>query len=76
MGIGWYFATCIVLGTLGGLWLDGQVDAKPLFTLLGILLGMIVAAWGAYRMLKNVMSPPRQRSAVTLPRALEVSRAE
>ncbi|MCY3888223.1 MAG: AtpZ/AtpI family protein [Chloroflexi bacterium] len=58
MGIGWYFATCIVLGTLGGLWLDGQVDAKPLFTLLGILLGMIVAAWGAYRMLKNVMSPP------------------
>lgn len=59
VGIGWYFATCIVLGTLGGLWLDGQVDTKPLFTLLGILLGMTVAGWGAYRMLKNVMTPTR-----------------
>ncbi len=58
LGIGWYFATCIVLGVLGGLWLDGQVDAKPLFTLLGLLLGMAVAAWGAYRLLKDVMRPP------------------
>lgn len=58
VGIGWYFAICIVLGTLAGLWLDGQVDSKPLFTLLGILFGMTVAAWGAYRMLKNVLTPP------------------
>ena len=36
----------IVLGTL------------YVFTLLGLLLGMAVAAWGAYRLLKDVMRPP------------------
>jgi ATP synthase protein I len=49
-GIGWYIAVSIVGGTLGGVWLDGRLGTSPLFLLLGLLLGLIVAFYGAYRM--------------------------
>lgn len=55
IGIGWYFATCIVLGVLGGLWLDSVLESKPLFTLLGLLLGLAVAAYGGYRILVQLV---------------------
>lgn len=59
MGIGWYIATCIVLGTLAGLWLDGRSDTEPVFTLLGVALGLVTAGLGGYRMLKDVLRPRR-----------------
>ncbi len=55
LGIGWYFATCIVLGVVGGLWLDDQLSTEPLFALLGVLTGLAVASWGAYRLLLDVL---------------------
>ena len=61
LGVGWFFATCIVLGVLGGLWLDGQANTEPLFTLLGVVLGLAVAAWGAYRLLVDVLAPREPR---------------
>ena len=57
IGIGWYVATCIVLGVLAGLWLDGQADTKPLFALLGLGLGLAAAGYGGYRLLQNVLQP-------------------
>lgn len=57
IGIGWYFATCIVLGVLGGLWLDDQADTRPLFTLLGVGLGLLTAGYGGYRMIRDVLGP-------------------
>ena len=57
IGIGWYVATCIVLGTLAGLWLDGAADTKPVLTLLGLALGLLVAGYGGYRMLMDVLRP-------------------
>ena len=60
IGIGWYVATCIVLGTLGGLWIDGEADTKPVFTLVGIALGLLTAGYGGYRMLMDVMRPSRR----------------
>ena len=57
IGIGWYFATCIVLGVLGGLWVDDQVDIRPLFTLLGVGLGLLTAGYGGYRMLRDFLGP-------------------
>ncbi len=57
IGIGWYVAACIVLGVLAGLWLDGQADTKPLFTLLGLALGLASAGYGGYRMLMDVLQP-------------------
>ena len=50
-GIGWYLAAAILGGTFAGVWLDGQADTKPLFTLLGVLLGITVAFYGTYKML-------------------------
>jgi hypothetical protein len=39
LGIGTYVAVCIVLGTLGGRWLDGQFDTGNLLTVVGLFLG-------------------------------------
>ena len=61
IGIGWYIATCIVIGTLAGLWLDGQTDTRPAFTLLGIAIGLVSAGSGGYRMLRNVLRPRQTR---------------
>ncbi len=51
-GLGWFIAFAILLGILGGLWLDGRLGTKPLFTIVGLFLGLIVAAYGAYSILR------------------------
>ena len=61
IGIGWYIAVCIVLGVVAGLWLDGQANTEPLFTLLGLGLGLAAAGWGGYRMLMDVLKPRGRR---------------
>jgi hypothetical protein len=50
-GIGWYFATCLVLGVLLGRWVDGKTGLEPTFTLVGIVLGLALAMIGGIRML-------------------------
>ena len=55
-GLGWYVALCIVFGVVGGLALDGLLETKPLFMLLGILLGSVVAFWGLYKMVQALMN--------------------
>ncbi len=49
MGVGWYIAGCVVLGVMGGLWLDGKLHTNPWFAVLGLFLGLGVAFWGVYR---------------------------
>ncbi len=49
-GLGWYVALCIVFGVVAGLWLDRAIGTIPIFTLLGVVLGSIVAFWGLYKM--------------------------
>lgn len=56
LGIGWYFALSIVGGIIGGLLLDGWLDTKPLFTLLGLVLGLVVAFYGGFKALMLVMA--------------------
>ena len=51
-GIGFYIATCIVGGTLAGWWLG---DKKPLFMIIGLVLGLIIAVYGVYRMIRPLM---------------------
>lgn len=55
LGIGWYVALCILGGGLGGVWLDSRLGLSPLFTLLGLLLGIILAIVGMFRMLMAVL---------------------
>jgi len=52
LGIGFYVAACIIGGILGGRWLDGKMDSAPLWLLVGLVLGLITAVYGTYRMLK------------------------
>jgi F0F1-type ATP synthase assembly protein I len=56
LGIGWYFAFCILIGLLGGRWLDGAFQTSPLFTLIGVALGLAVALLGGFRMLMRVLN--------------------
>ena len=56
MGIGWYVATCIVLGVVGGVLLDGELGTDFVLTLVGLGLGLAAAGWGGYRMLQELFA--------------------
>lgn len=55
IGMGGYIAFCIAGGVLGGHWLDETVKTLPLFTLLGLFLGLIAAFVGLYRMVQRTV---------------------
>jgi len=61
IGIGWYISLCIVLGVVGGLWLDRMTGFSPFFTLLGLLLGLLLAFWGGYILLEEALGRPPRR---------------
>lgn len=50
LGIGWYIAICILLGVFIGYWVDDATGLKPIFTLVGILFGLLLAVVGGARM--------------------------
>ena len=54
-GLGWYVATCVVLGIVGGVVLDKLVGTLPLFTLSGTVVGSVAAFWGVYKMILPVL---------------------
>ena len=56
-GLGWYVATCILVGVFGGVALDKMLGVTPLFTLLGLLFGITAAFYGVFRMLQPLMRP-------------------
>ena len=65
IGIGWYFVVCIVAGILGGVFLDRVAGTDPWLTLLGLTLGLLLAFYGGYQMLMEVIRPkelPQKRS--------------
>ena len=51
IGAGWFIGLSILLGVLAGLWLDGKLNTSPLFVMVGLFFGLIVATYGVYRML-------------------------
>ena len=63
IGIGFYVASSIVVMTLIGVFLDRQLDTRPLLTLLFLALGLVAGFYGAYVQLREVMRrtlpPPR-----------------
>ncbi len=54
-GLGWYVATCVVVGIVGGVFLDKQIGTIPLFTVVGTVLGSVAAFWGMYKMILPVL---------------------
>ena len=59
-GIGFYIAGSIILGIVGGRWLDEKLNSKPLWLIIGLILGIIVAVYGTYSMLKPFMENNRK----------------
>ena len=55
IGVGWYIALSIVGGLFLGLWLDQKLGSLPAFTILGVLLGVVLAFYGIYKMLLPVL---------------------
>ncbi|OGO23903.1 MAG: hypothetical protein A2144_05380 [Chloroflexi bacterium RBG_16_50_9] len=63
-GVGFYIAACILLGVFAGLWLDGKLSTRPFFMIVGLLVGLIVAVYGVYQMLRPLLSdrPDKENS--------------
>jgi len=64
LGASFYIGLSIFLGVAGGLWLDRKLNTQPIFVLIGLILGLIVAFWGFYRMIVPIIkeySEPKQK---------------
>ena len=59
-GVGFYIAIAIVLGVLGGHWLDGKFNTGPLWLIIGLILGIAVAVLGVFNMLKPFIESARK----------------
>lgn len=51
LGMGWFVSVSILLGVLGGHWLDEQLDTEPLLLVIGLFVGLFVAFYGVFRVL-------------------------
>ena len=49
--MGFFIGGAIVLGVLGGLWLDDRLGTRPVLTLVGLFIGLTIAFVGVYEML-------------------------
>lgn len=52
-GIGFFIGICIAGGAFVGWKLSGE---KPLFMIIGLLVGLVVAVYGVYRMIRPLMN--------------------
>jgi hypothetical protein len=56
MGLGWVVVLTLVVGVLGGLWLDGQLGTSPLLTIVGLVIGLV----GAYISARKLVTESRR----------------
>jgi len=61
IGVGFYIGGSIVLGVVVGLWLDSRLNTEPILVIVGLILGIIVAFYGVYRMLLPFIGNKRDR---------------
>jgi ATP synthase protein I len=54
-GVGFFIGICIVGGTFAGLWLDSKFKTGPWLMIGGLLLGLVVAIYGVYQMIRPLM---------------------
>ncbi|HSW57109.1 MAG TPA: AtpZ/AtpI family protein [Dehalococcoidales bacterium] len=55
LGLSFFIGISIFGGIVGGLWLDRKLDTQPVFILLGLALGLIVAFGGFYRVVISLL---------------------
>lgn len=56
-GVGVQFGLTIVLLTVFGIWLDGRLDTRPLFTVVLLLLSFVGGTWSLVR---QVLGPDKK----------------
>ncbi|MFH1438736.1 MAG: AtpZ/AtpI family protein [Pseudomonadota bacterium] len=54
--IGIYIALCVIIGLLGGRWIDGKLDTEPLFLFIGFFFGLAAAGIEVWRVVKRISS--------------------
>lgn len=59
MGLGWYVALSIVGGVVGGVLVDNWLGTDPIFTLVGLFGGLILAFFGGYLLLMEAIGKGR-----------------
>ena len=57
IGLGWYVASCIVIGVVGGVFIDQRLDTMLLFTLMGLAFGTTSAFDGLIKMIQPLIKP-------------------
>ena len=57
-GVGFFIGICIVGGTFVGWWLG---DKKPLFMIVGLVVGLVVAVYGVYQMIRPLMNSKQDK---------------
>ena len=53
LGLGFYIAACIAGGIMAGWWLGGK---RPIFVIVGLIIGLVLAAYGVYQMVRPLMN--------------------
>ena len=57
IGLGWYVAFCIVIGVVGGVFIDQRLNTKLIFTLMGLAFGTTSAFYGLIKMIQPLIKP-------------------
>ena len=55
-GVGWFIAISISGLALLGAWVDRLINIKPVGVISGIILGVILAGFGSFKMIKRIMN--------------------
>jgi F0F1-type ATP synthase assembly protein I len=61
-GMGWYVVVAVIGGTVGGRALDNWLDISPILTIVGLLLGILVAGFGIKGMISPILANSRAAS--------------
>lgn len=60
-GVGFFIAGSIILGVVAGRWLDSKMDSAPVWLIVGLVLGIVVAFYGVYSMLRSFIGNNRNK---------------
>ena len=60
-GLGFYVGSSIILGVFAGRWLDTRLDSAPVWIIVGLFLGLVVAFYGVWKMLLPLMGKKRDK---------------
>jgi len=52
-GVGFFIGICIAGGALAGWWLGGK---RPIFMIIGLVAGLVIAGFGVYQMLRPLLN--------------------